>query len=79
MNFASSSLLGIQHIDVAQVALVKRQLDFRAHAHSPPYFSKFWAIVFETFEFDALVEHHPLSGHSEHDFQLAGAWRQRGR
>jgi hypothetical protein len=60
----------------AQVARVESQLDFRAHTHSPSQFSKFWAIVPEAFQFNTVVEHNPLDGHPQYNFQFAGARRQ---
>src|SRR6266498_191207 len=64
---------------MAKVARVERQLDLCPHSHSSPEFSKFWAIVFETFQFDAVVEYNTLDGHPQHNVQLAGARRQRRR
>jgi ribosomal protein L39E len=63
-------------IDTAKVARVERQLDPCSHSHSSPQFSQFWAIVFQTLQFDAVVEHNALDGHPQHNVQLAGTRRQ---
>ena len=60
------AVLRIEDVNVAKISRVKRQLDLRAHAHSPPQFTEFWAIVFQPFQFDSVVEDNPLNAHPQH-------------
>ena len=68
----------IDHIDVAKVAWIERELNSRSRSHSPPQFAEFEAVVLQPLQFDAIVKHYPLSRHPEHDVQLAGTrWQWR--
>lgn len=61
---------------MAKVARVERQLNLGSRSHSSPKFSKFWAIVLQAFQFDAVVEHNPLDDHPQHNVQLTCSRRQ---
>ena len=65
-------VLRIKHVDMAKIARIERQLDFRPGPHSPPQRSKLFAIEFQPLQFDAVVEDNALGRHSQHNVKFAG-------
>src|SRR6266849_6394862 len=64
---------------MAKIARIECQLDFGARSYPPAELSQLWSVVFQAFQFDAVVEHHSLSRHAKHEIQLARIRRQRRR
>ena len=69
----------IEHINVAEVARVERDLDLCSGLHSPPQSAQLRAVVLQPFQFNAIVKCHTLSRHAEHDVKFTGALWQRRR
>src|SRR2546427_3576842 len=61
----------IEHVNLAEIAGIERELDLGSWSCPPPQFAQFWAIVFQALQLDAVMKHNALSCHSEHNIQVA--------